>query len=200
MPGPASLRRPSAVALCAERGSVGFPPYLVGVTSSSSVYDVSSSAGGLFRSPGTSAWPRGFRLRRSPTDWDARRRRSRRTFMTPPGRRPGRSRRATWGCAGAAAPTRSRATASGTSTATASAVGPGDRAEVDAAAGAWADAGLDGQLRESSVLLRLVSHANRWRGVALTRLKVRDWPPASVGSNLFGDWQRAREAARAAAR
>jgi AraC-like DNA-binding protein len=60
--------------------------------------------------------------------------------------------------------------------------------------------GLDGQLRESSVLLRLVSHANRWRGVALTRLKVRDWPPASVRSNLFGDWQRAREAARAAAR
>ena len=128
----------------------------------------------------------------------ARRRRSRQTSTIRPARSPGRSKPATWGCAGAAAPTPSRATARGTPTGTASAAIPGcDRTEVDAAAGARLDARLAEPVRQPPVLLALVrTHANRRGGAALKRLNEGDWPPASVVGQRFGSWLKARNAAQ----
>jgi hypothetical protein len=65
---------------------------------------------------GTSARPRACRLLRSPSGSAGPRRRSRRTSMTQPARRHGRSRPATSACAGAAVPKRRRATVRATPT------------------------------------------------------------------------------------
>ena len=65
---------------------------------------------------GTSARPTGCRSRRSPTALVAHQPRSRPTSTTRPETRRGRSRRATWACAAAAAPTPSRTTARTTPT------------------------------------------------------------------------------------
>ena len=43
------------------------------------------------------------------------------------------------------------------------------------------------------------TQAKRRGGAAAQRLREGEWPPASVGGQLFGSWQEAREAARAAA-
>ena len=44
------------------------------------------------------------------------------------------------------------------------------------------------------------THANRRGGVALKRLNTQEWPPASVVGSLFGGWDKAGDAAEAAAR
>jgi AcrR family transcriptional regulator len=44
------------------------------------------------------------------------------------------------------------------------------------------------------------THAKRGGGVALERLKEREWPPASVVGELFGSWREARGAAAPGAR
>jgi AcrR family transcriptional regulator len=44
------------------------------------------------------------------------------------------------------------------------------------------------------------THAKRGGGVALERLKEREWPPASVVGELFGSWREARGAAAIGAR
>ena len=41
------------------------------------------------------------------------------------------------------------------------------------------------------------THARRRGGQALERLDDRDWPPASVVGDVFGNWEAARSAARA---
>ncbi len=43
------------------------------------------------------------------------------------------------------------------------------------------------------------THAARRGGGALNRLNNREWPSASVVGHLFGSWEKARVAARAAA-
>ena len=156
---------------------------------------VCTSAAAPWRSLATSARPRGSRSCRSPIGWAARRRRSRRTSTTRPGRRRGRSRPATKGCAAAAAPTRSPATARAMRTRTARRATRA-RSSGGGPASAWSRPCATGAaVRQAAVLVRLVADAARRRGgEALRRLNHGCWPSASVVTAVWGSWSAARRA------
>jgi hypothetical protein len=152
-----------------------------------------SSVAGRSLSRGIIASSRASRSGRSPTASDARQRPSRRISTTRPARRHGRSRRATEGCAGAAARTPSRETGKGTPTRTARLATRGrwTRARVLAAMREWR--ARYGRLPSSYDWSR--THARRRRAEALARLVEGDWPSASVVADVFGRWAAACEAA-----
>ena len=67
-----------------------------------------------------------------------------------------------------------------------------DCAAMDTGTGSRGDARVASALRRCAVLLRLVAHARRRGGEALTRLQAGEWPAPSTVIDLYGAWAAAR--------